>query len=820
MLDGPENPGTGTSDDGTNTDRSTEANRSERRRPEPQVRRIFRGEPPQRFRLHRSHVNPNDAGRAQVHNTGPLNIDGDALDNPLRNARMNGNGNRYNNGNIATNGNRNFQRMRWGGRGLIAMRQLQQQRPNGSNPPARQHQRQQQQQQQQQQHQQQQYHPMGLNGPIQLGPNGPVPVQIRMVQVQVEPLTPQPLLTSVATNATAVGGSLGTSERAQDPAQYERFKCQICYEYMNDPVGCGKCSSRFCRACLQRVFDSDRQNEQLTRCPVCRCEYDRVVPDRELYGSAAKDDIPRLPCRYVSIGCEERSVPLSEIAKHEQLCEHAPVRCRYASCGCTWTGKRRLVRAHEEYGCKLAPMGPFIEQFRQTKVDHTMRLEMIAQQASAAVRMSHVLRQTYTRDNQRKSLSDVLRLFQYCHAVTSLTPHFFMTKDLWVSYWRNHETRAAVVNFCVCIPFLSATIGVVGHGTNSFFDLFQDVSPGRTLVMLARALEGANMNIANVTSPEAIATIIKKLQKSHTEELLENTFLGLCVGSLGMLVIMLNYVDTKSSISWDKISLPLFGGRFPLVGDVLAVSIFTLLLAIMEYHQSNMRAWVLWTALVPTSTFFPALIFSISHNTARLVTGTPSPAAFNMIKTARLVEPCMFGLRFSMLMTYFGVMPTLDASVAISLVPQTSRMYLKNSLLDHTPQGAFLFWLAAKSSFWVFKIKMLLFDGNLDWRALKSAVTIESAQKFFTSSPDAIALSRVFDDIAASFMATASLLITCFVINNFFTLGITVGEYISHTSKRELSPEGIARGTAKEYSSVGIFAFGSWAMINAFLVYI
>eukprot|EP00536_Pseudo-nitzschia_multiseries_P013308 jgi/Psemu1/327137/estExt_fgenesh1_pg.C_5590002 len=653
-----------------------------------------------------------------------------------------------------------------------------------------------------------------------MGPNGPVPVQIRMVQVQVEPLAPQPLLASVATNATGAYNTSGTSERAQDPAQYEQFKCQICYEYMNDPVGCGKCSSRFCRACLQRVLDSDRQNQQITRCPVCRCEYDRVVPDQRLYGSAAQDDIPKLPCRYVSIGCNERSIPLCDIAKHEQVCGHAPLRCRYASCGCTWTGKRHLVRVHEEYGCKLAPMGPFIEQFRQTKADHTMRLEMIAQQASGAVRMSHVLRQTYTRDNQRKSLSDVLRLFQYCHTVTSLTPHFFKTKDLWVSYWRNHETRAAVVNFCVCIPFLSATIGVVGHGANSFFDLFQDASPGRSLVMLARALEGANINIANVTSPETVAAIVKKLQKSHTEELLENTFLGLCVGSLGMLVVMLSYVDTKSSISWDKVSLPLLGGRFPLVGDVVAISIFTLLLAIMEYHQSNMRAWILWTAIVPTSTFFPALILSISHNTARLVTGTPSPAKFNMMKMARLVEPCMFGLRFSMMITYFGVMPTLDASVIISLVPQKSRIYLKNSLLDHTPQSVILFLLAAKSSFWIFKIKMLLFGSDLDWRTLKSAVTIESAQQFFNSSPDAIALSRVLDDVSTSFMATASLMITSFAINSFFSLGITMGEYISLTSKKELSPEGIARGTAKDYSSVGIFAFGSWAMINAFLVYV
>lgn len=361
---------------------------------------------------------------------------------------------------------------------------------------------------------------------------------------------------------------------------------------------------------------------------------------------------------------------------------------------------------------------------------------------------------------------------------------------------------------------------MVKHGTNSFFGLFQELSHGTTLAMLVRALEGANTNhVANVASPETVAAIIKKLQKSYKDELLENTFLGLCVGSLGMLIIMLNYIDTKSSISWDKISIP-FLGRFPLIGDVVAISMFTLLLAIMEYHQSNMKAKVSWMAIILTSTFFPAMILSISHNTARLVTGTPTPPPFNMMKIARLVGPCMFGLRFSMMITYFGAIPTLEASVVLSMAPQSSRIYLKNSLMDHTPHGVFLFLMAAKSSYWIFMIKILLFGGGLDWQILKSAVTIESAQQFFTSSPDAIALSEVFDDIATSLLATASLMVTSYLINNLFALGITVGEYISLTSQKELNPESIARGTAKEYSAVGIFAFGSWAMIIALLAYI
>jgi hypothetical protein len=786
------------------------------------IRRIFHGpSPPPGFRFAHRHVHPNNVvGRnANENNEGPSGI---VNGNTLQNPPLNGHGNVNVNGN--SNANRHYvQRLRlnMGGRGPFMVRQ-QQQRPNPFSQIS--------QQQQQQQQQQLNFHSMGPNGPIHIGPNGPVPVQVRMVQVQVDPLAPQALPASTTahtsehatTNELTSTSSARDNQRVEDPPDYERYKCQICYEYLNDPVGCGKCASRFCRACLQRVYESDRQKQQRTKCPVCRCEYDEIVPDHGMYAGSNGERAPALPCRYICSGCPERNLPLSEIAKHEQVCDHVPMRCRYAPYGCCWVGKRGLVEAHEEFGCKLAPMGKLIEQFRQMKADHSMRLEMIGQQASGSVRMSHVLRQTYTRDNQRKSLSDTLRLFQYCHAVTGLTPHFFKTKDLWVSYWRNNESRAAVINFCMCVPFLAAALGVVGRSTSSFFELFEDVSPDRTLAMLARALEEANMNIANITNytaAEKITSVIHKLQKSQTEELLITTFLGTCVGTLGVLVVMLNYVDTKSNISWDKIKLPYVGGRFPLVGDVMAISIFTLLLSIMEYHQSNIRAAVLWLTIVVTSTFFPALIFSISHYTARLVTRTPRPTTFNLLEMARLVEPCMFGLRFSMAIVYFGVAATLDASVILSLVPQTSRMYLKNSLFDHMPRTVSFAFLVAKSAYWAFRVQNLLFDGDLDLSMLQgwSAVTMESAQKFFTSSPDAAALSSVLDSIFTSILAAASLMVTSCIINNFFALGITVGDYIAFTSQEELSPEGIARGTAKEYSSVGLFAFGSWVMMIALL---
>lgn len=839
------------------------------------IRRIFQGQPPRGFRLRQVHPNNLSGIDSNVDSTSSnTNSNGNAPQHSPSNGNANGNFNGIMNDNIprtrvnlgsnamehtplgdTANGNSNanrttnVQRLRvnlhrdtpqqfpldgngngfpsdanrndhvprlrinMGGRPFV-VRQTQQ-RPNAFIEMSQQQQSQSQ-QEQRSQRQPSLLHSFGPNGSINMGQNGSV--QLRMVQVQVDPLAPQPLPPSVPTNSSAQNTSNTrktngkANPKAQDPPDYERYKCEICYEYLNDPVGCGKCASRFCRTCLARVYDSDKQKQQPTKCPVCRCEYEEAVPDLQLYDDSK--GAPTLPCRFVCVGCPERNIPLSDIAKHEQVCDHVPVRCRYAPYGCQWIGKRGLCGAHEEFGCKLAPVGKFVDAYRQTKADHTMRLEMIGQQAAGSLRMSHVLRQTYTRDNQRKSLADTLRLVQYCHSVTGLTPHFLMTKDLWVSYWRNNESRAGVVNFCICLPFLAAALGVVGHATRSFFELFEETSPDRTLSILARVLDGAK---TNVTNHEKVAKLIQKIQAAEAEELLITSFLGLCVGTLGILVVMLSYIDTKSNISWDKISLPYIGGRFPLVGDVMAISIFTLLLALMEYHQSGVKAGVLWFTIVITSTFFPALIFSISHYTARLVTRTPRPAAFNMMEVARLVEPCMFGLRFSMVMNYFGIAATLDATVVFALIPQTTRLYLKNTLFDHLPRTALYVFLTSKSAIWTFKVQNLVLDSDLDLSILQSAITVESAQSFFTSSPDAIALSELLDKLSTSMLATVALMITSYVINSMFALGNTLGDYIARTSQEELSPEGIARGTAKEYSSVGLLAFGSWVMMIALL---
>ena len=153
--------------------------------------------------------------------------------------------------------------------------------------------------------------------------------------------------------------------------------------------------------------------------------------------------------------------------------------------------------------------------------------------------------------------------------------------------------------------------------------------------------------------------------------------------------------------------------------------------------------------------------------------------------------------------------PTLDATVVLSLVPQTSRLFLKNSLFDALPRRARHAFVIAKIAIWTHRFQNVMMGGTLDMDMdmdmdiLKSAVTFESA---------------VLDTISVSFLAIASLMVTNAFINTSLGLGNKVGDYIALTSQQELSPEGIARGTAKEYSSVGLVVFGTWMMMVGLLV--
>lgn len=675
------------------------------------------------------------------------------------------------------------------------------------------------------------------------GSNGSVNVRV----VQVDPLVPQPIPDSYPGGSGFDGGvnrdgarntnALSFSERRtkqqrrdrDDPLCLQRFKCDICYEYLRDPVGCGKCSSRFCLACLDRVFKSEVErlrivqsrnpppnnnnsdgtgNGEHPRCPTCRQGYERIVFDRALFHEINHG--PTLPCRYD--GCREDKLKLSLIAEHEQSCGHAPVRCRYAGYGCSWAGKRCLVKAHELYGCKVAPMGSLIDQFRNMKADHGTRLEMVAQQAVGSVRMNNVLRQNMARD-QMKSISDIFSMLQYCQVMTCATPHFLFTKDKWAAYWRSNESRAAVINVLSFAPFLLASFGSFSNGSKSFFHLLD------ILAFANKKAGNANTTGDGSTSSAGVPTV----WNSKTERLSEDAFIGFCAGLLGILAFTVNFLDTKSSISWSGVSIRRLGNP-PIMCDLLAVSTFTLLLAVMEYHEAGAKAFVLWLMVALCSTFFPALILTLSHSAARGVGGSPTPTAAKIPEMARSVEPLMFGLRFSLLATYFGMAPCLDAVIIVGLLPRgmlgslSDKLVLKDCFLEKLPRFFCVPFLGAKLAVWTMQLRSVL-GGQIILTILRQGMggreDVDFRQQVWATM-DSAAMRTLQATISESILATKVLLLMNFFVYSSFHFGIKMGNAVASSSQASVRLEGVV----KDYNFLGILSFAGWAVTMALILQI
>jgi hypothetical protein len=586
-------------------------------------------------------------------------------------------------------------------------------------------------------------------------------VNVRLVQM--DPLVAQPLEDSGYT--TAINGATGVSngdveQQAEDPA-LSRFKCDICYDFLKVfPVGCGKCTARFCQGCLHRVYQDELQRRVPHKCPMCRVEYQAMVNDEAL--RREMDAGPKVPCRYS--GCPAQNLRLSMITEHEKMCEHVPVRCRYALYGCSWTGKRGILEEHELSTCRVSPVGPFVEQFRQFRAEIVGRLDMTSQQVAGASRVQGSIRQTLARD-QIKSSADVIELLHYCHCLTCSTPTALLQKDKWLSFWRNGETRASVVNFLVFLPFLIPSFTIGAQGLSSL-----------CLAMDKLLIAGTKMMSEDSNSSLSFELALSTLLTPQTERLIETALIGFCTATFGALAIALNLTDEKSSKTWRGIKVGQLGTP-PIIGDVLGICIFALLMCITEYHDGGVRAIVLFFLILFSSTIFPSLILTLSHYVATVDPPPPS----DLPHLARSIEPLMFGLRYSFLEANFGMSACLDAAIMVPLLSRPiEQKFFKDCFVGQLPEVACVAFFGFKLALW-------------------------GANAYNHLTEDA-SVGDVFSTIADSFFAVVTLRLLNEVVYGAFKCGIKVGCLIASQSRRYVRPEGIA----KDYSVLGIIAFGTW----------
>lgn len=494
---------------------------------------------------------------------------------------------------------------------------------------------------------------------------------------------------------------------------------------------------------------------------MCRVEYQDMVNDDELQQQMEAG--PTVPCRFD--GCPVRNLRLSMIIEHEKVCEHVRVRCRYAPFGCSWKGKRVLIQEHEETDCRIAPVGPMVEQFRRLKTEMNARLEMTNQNSIGATRLNGITRQDMVR-SQSKSSADVFQILHYCHCVTCSTPVAILQREKWKSFWMNDETRASVVNFLVFLPFLIPPITIGAQGLSAFcLCLDKLLVPGRTMMH-----EDSNSTLT-------LETALHTLLTPQIERLIETSLLGFCTSMFGVLAIALNFTDENSSKAWKGVKLGQLG-TLPIIGDIMGVCIFALFMCILEYHDGGVRGIATWALVLFSATFFPACILTLS----RCMALEDPPSVSDIPTLVRSIEPLMFGLRYSSLGSAFGVTACLDAALIVAAIPRsTKNTFLKDCVVGQLPHVVCVSFLGFKLALWGSEAyKQISNDGSLD---------------------------DVFSSIADSLFAAFALRLTNEMAYGLFKIGIGAGCSIAAHGQRYVRPEGVI----KDYSLPGILAFGVWS---------
>ncbi|KAJ8344267.1 hypothetical protein SKAU_G00315960 [Synaphobranchus kaupii] len=109
------------------------------------------------------------------------------------------------------------------------------------------------------------------------------------------------------------------------------FECPVCFDYVLPPILQCQSGHLVCSNCRPK----------LTCCPTCRGPLGSI---RNLAMEKVANSV-LFPCKYASSGCEV-TLPHTEKAEHEELCEFRPYSCPCPGASCKWQGSLDAVMPH------------------------------------------------------------------------------------------------------------------------------------------------------------------------------------------------------------------------------------------------------------------------------------------------------------------------------------------------------------------------------------------------------------------------------------------------------------------------------------------
>ena len=274
-----------------------------------------------------------------------------------------------------------------------------------------------------------------------------------IVDLQPQPLPQQTMVQTENLDPFRLEEEFSPSPiRVPVDARAEGLECNICYNVLQKPVGCGTpaCSARFCTSCLaQAMRPANAAADQQQRCPVCRST--PLTPTLD----TALDQTLQLGILVACPHCYDTKVPYPKIEQHKaKVCPGVHVACRLAFYGCTWTGPRG--DNHKET-CPLEPFAEtFLERFRKEHMNQQQQNhQLFAQVADLRNQLNTRLREPQQNAGARvkdpRNPVDVLAFFM---ATMLRRREGSIQSNLSdeESMWNSATARATVLQTMVMVP--------------------------------------------------------------------------------------------------------------------------------------------------------------------------------------------------------------------------------------------------------------------------------------------------------------------------------------------------------------------------------
>jgi len=417
--------------------------------------------------------------------------------------------------------------------------------------------------------------------------------------------------------------------------QMKKFECAICFEYMDCPVGCGSCQTRFCHSCLLRVLQQSILSNQRTpqpqqsqpntdppnsaKCPHCRSTFTSQSITRD---ASLLNELQRcthtIPCPFP--GCYTE-LTVANLKAHEAICPHLKMRCRYAEWGCNWVGKKRDLERHEGGECEFCNrgLGKMVERMRRMDLGCGHLLQQHHVQLHGTNRMLY-LQTRWMNMIRGRNAGNIFDVLQLAYEAACFPGRFSLCKDLWGTMLSERE-RPMVCNSLLLLPSTVLTLRISLQGFQTLSRLRLDSFTGDDVYFY-----------------------------------LDSMLLSVITGILGVICLSCFFIDSKNSSSWTTYNIrDAISGQT--LRDLVAFSMAMTLFTAIEFFGWH-PGILLWHFTSITTILFASFVATMLEKNSN---------ATGLLSSARAWPVVVFGLRYGLLSWCCGLGPSIVAIIACRL---------------------------------------------------------------------------------------------------------------------------------------------------------